>query len=65
MEYAKDIVYNLKFDKMVNKNKSWTSKFKQRIKERKITVITIALLTVFICLDCLLIMNFIKLLKIL
>ena len=36
MEYAKDIIYNLKYDKLVNKNQSRTSRLIQKIKNNTI-----------------------------
>ena len=36
MEYAKDIIYNLKYDKLVNKNQSRTSRLIQKIKKNKL-----------------------------
>ena len=35
MEYAKDIIYNLKYDRLVSKNKSRTGKLIKTIKENK------------------------------
>ena len=65
MEYAKDIIYNLKYDRLVSKNKSRTSKLKKTIKENKLIIISIILLIVLIAFDYVLIKNFIKLLMIL
>ena len=60
MEYAKDIIYNLKYDRLVSKNKSRTGKLIKTIKEN-----TIILLIGLIAFDYVLIKNFIKLLMIL
>ena len=55
MEYAKDIIYNLKYDKLVNKNQSRTSRLIQKI----------TLLMGLIIFDYFLIKSFIKLLMVL
>ena len=65
MEYAKDIIYNLKYDRLVSKNKSRTGKLIKTIKENKLIIISIILLIVLIAFDYVLIKNFIKLLMIL
>ena len=65
MEYAKDVVYNLKFDKMVNKNNSWTSKLKEKIKNNKLIVTISICLTVFMLLDCFLLVSFASIIKLL
>ena len=44
MEYAKDIIYNLKYDKLVNKNQSRTSRLIQKIKKNKLIILSITLL---------------------
>ena len=56
MEYAKDIIYNLKYDRLVSKNKSRTG---------KLIILSIILLIGLIAFDYVLIKNFIKLLMIL
>ena len=61
MEYAKDIIYNLKYDRLVSKNKSRTGKLIKTIKENKLIILSIGL----IAFDYVLIKNFIKLLMIL
>ena len=65
MEYAKDIIYNLKYDKLVNKNQSRTSRLIQKIKKNKLIILSIILLIGLIAFDYVLIKNFIKLLMIL
>ena len=65
MEYAKDIIYNLKYDRLVSKNKSRTGKLIKTIKENKLIILSIILLIGLIALDYVLIKNFIKLLMIL
>ena len=65
MEYAKDIIYNLKYDKLVNKNQSRTSRVIQKIKKNKLIILSIILLIGLIAFDYVLIKNFIKLLMIL
>ncbi len=65
MEYAKDIIYNLKYDRLVSKNKSTTGKLIKTIKENKLIILSIILLIGLIAFDYVLIKNFIKLLMIL
>ena len=65
MEYAKDIIYNLKYDKLVNKNQSRTSRLIQKIKKNKLIILSITLLMVLIIFDYFLIKSFIKLLMVL
>ena len=65
MEYAKDIIYNLKYDKLVNKNQSRTSKLIQKIKKNKLIILSITLLMGLIIFDYFLIKSFIKLLMVL
>lgn len=65
MEYAKDIIYNLKYDRLVSKNKSRTGKLIKTIKENKLIILSIILLIGLITFDYVLIKNFIKLLMIL
>ncbi len=65
MEYAKDIIYNLKYDRLVSKNKSRTGKLIKAIKENKLIILSIILLIGLIAFDYVLIKNFIKLLMIL
>lgn len=65
MEYAKDIIYNLKCDRLVSKNKSRTGKLIRTIKENKLIILSIILLIGLIAFDYVLIKNFIKLLMIL
>jgi len=65
MEYAKDIIYNLKYDRLVSKNKSRTGKLIKTIKENKLIILSIILLIGLIAFDYVLIKNFIKLLMIL
>ena len=65
MEYAKDIIYNLKYDKLVNKNQSRTSRLIQKIKKNKLIILSITLLMGLIIFDYLLIKIFIKLLMVL
>lgn len=65
MEYAKDIIYNLKYDRLVSKNKSRTGKLIKTIKENKLIILSIILLIGLISFDYVLIKNFIKLLMIL
>ena len=65
MEYAKDIIYNLKYDRLVSKNKSRTGKLIKTIKENKLIILSIILLSGLIAFDYVLIKNFIKLLMIL
>lgn len=65
MEYAKDIIYNLKYDSLVSKNKSRTGKLIKTIKENKLIILSIILLIGLIAFDYVLIKNFIKLLMIL
>ena len=65
MEYAKDIIYNLKYDRLVSKNKSRTGKLIRTIKENKLIILSILLLIGLIAFDYVLIKNFIKLLMIL
>ena len=65
MEYAKDIIYNLKYDRLVSKNKSMTGKLIKTIKENKLIILSILLLIGLIAFDYVLIKNFIKLLMIL
>ena len=65
MEYAKDIIYNLKYDKLVNKNHSRTSRLIQKIKKNKLIILSITLLMGLIIFDYFLIKSFIKLLMVL
>ena len=65
MEYAKDIIYNLKYDKLVNKNQSRTSRLIQKIKKNKLIILSITLLMGLIIFDYFLIKIFIKLLMVL
>ena len=65
MEYAKDNIYNLKYDRLVSKNKSRTGKLIRTIKENKLIILSIILLIGLIAFDYVLIKNFIKLLMIL
>ena len=65
MEYAKDIIYNLKYDKLVNKNQSRTSRLIKKIKKNKLIILSITLLMVLIIFDYFLIKSFIKLLMVL
>ena len=65
MEYAKNIIYNLKYDRLVSKNKSRTGKLIKTIKENKLIILSIILLIGLIAFDYVLIKNFIKLLMIL
>lgn len=65
MEYAKDIIYNLKYDRLVSKNKIRTGKLIRTIKENKLIILSIILLIGLIAFDYVLIKNFIKLLMIL
>ncbi len=65
MDYAKDIIYNLKYDRLVSKNKSRTGKLIRTIKENKLIILSIILLIGLIAFDYVLIKNFIKLLMIL
>ena len=65
MEYAKDIIYNLKYDRLVSKNKGRTGKLIRTIKENKLIILSIILLIGLIAFDYVLIKNFIKLLMIL
>lgn len=65
MEYAKDIIYNLKYDRLASKNKSRTGKLIRTIKENKLIILSIILLIGLIAFDYVLIKNFIKLLMIL
>ena len=65
MEYAKDIIYNLKYDRLVSKNKSRAGKLIKTIKENKLIILSIILLIGLIAFDYVLIKNFIKLLMIL
>lgn len=65
MEYAKDIIYNLKYDRLVSKNKSRTGKLIKTIKENRLIILSIILLIGLIAFDYVLIKNFIKLLMIL
>ena len=65
MEYAKDIIYNLKYDRLVSKNKSRKGKLIKTIKENKLIILSIILLIGLIAFDYVLIKNFIKLLMIL
>lgn len=65
MEYAKDIIYNLKYDKLVNKNQSRTSRLIQKIKKNKLIILSITLLMGLIISDYFLIKSFIKLLMVL
>ena len=62
MEYAKDIIYNLKYDRLVSKNKSRTGKLIKTIKENKLIILSIILLIGLIAFDYVLIKNFIKIL---
>ena len=65
MEYAKDIIYNLKYDRLVSKNKSRTGKLIKTIKENKLIILSITLLMGLIIFDYFLIKSFIKLLMVL
>ena len=65
MEYAKDIIYNLKYDKLVNKNQSRTRRLIQKIKKNKLIILSITLLMGLIIFDYFLIKSFIKLLMVL
>jgi hypothetical protein len=65
MEYAKDIIYNLKYDKLVNKNQSRTSRLIQKIKKNKLIILSITLLMGLMIFDYFLIKSFIKLLMVL
>ena len=65
MEYAKDIIYNLKYDKLVNKNQSRTSRLIQKIKKNKLIILSITLLMGLIIFDYFLIKSFRNLLMVL
>ena len=65
MEYAKDIIYNLKYDKLVNKNQSRTRRLIQKVKKNKLIILSITLLMGLIIFDYFLIKSFIKLLMVL
>ena len=65
MEYAKDIIYNLKYDKLVNKNQSRTSRLIQKIKKNKLIILSITLLMGLMIFDYFLIKIFIKLFMVL
>ena len=65
MEDAKDINYNLKYDKLVNKKQSRTSRLIQKIKKNKLIILSITLLIGLIIFDYFLIKSFIKLLMVL
>ena len=65
MEYAKDIIYNLKYDKLVNKNQSRTSRLIQKIKKNKLIILSITLLMGLIIFEYFLIKSFIRLLMVL
>ncbi len=65
MEYAKDIIFNVKYDEVKNtigiKNRKWTSRFKGKIKKHKIISVAIISLIIAIIGDCILITSFINL----
>ncbi len=65
MEYAKDIIYNLKYDKLVNKNQKWTSRIIQKAKKNKIIILLLILLIGLVAVDYFLIIGFAKVLMIL
>ncbi len=62
MEYTKDMILNVRYVKANNLEKRWTSKIIQRLKKHKLAVSTIALVSVFISIDAILIMNFFNIL---
>lgn len=62
MEYTKDMILNVRYVKANNLEKRWTSRFIQRLKKHKLAVSTIALATIFISIDAILIMNFFNIL---
>ncbi len=65
MEYSKDIIYNLKYDKLVNKNQKWTSRIIQKAKKNKIIILLLILLIGLVAVDYFLIIGFAKVLMIL
>ncbi len=66
MEYTKDMILIVHYGevncKVNNLKKRWTSKVIQRLKKHKLAVSTIALVSVFISIDVILIMNFFNIL---
>lgn len=65
MEYTKDIIFNVKYDKVKNtieiKDKRYTSKIKEKIKKHKVISVAIISLIIAIIGDCILITSFINL----
>ena len=65
MEYTKDIILNVNYKKGVgfNRLKEWTTSFRKAIKNNKLVVITLTLLTTLIAIDIALVNSFLQLLS--
>ena len=64
MEYTKDIILDIRCKKEIGitKFKSWTGNIKKGIKNNKIIVCTMSLLTILIAIDIVLVNSFLQLL---
>ena len=64
MEYTKDIILDIRCKREIGliKFKNWTSNIKKGIKNNKIIVCTISLLTILVAIDIVLVNSFLKLL---
>ncbi len=65
MEYAKDIILEIMYKREVGytKLKSWTSKFTKVIKNNKVMVFTMTLLSILIIIDLTLVNSFLNILS--
>jgi len=66
MEYAKDVIFNVKYAGKVEtiklRNRKWTSKLVKIYNENKFIIITLLLTTILVALDFFMVSNFISLL---
>ena len=69
MEYTKDLILNIRYAEVGVKfkieRKKWTSNFLKKMKKNKTILFSIAGLLIFILIDSLLLINFIRIMEIL
>lgn len=67
MEYTKDMIFKVRYDQVNNvirlKNTKWTSSFCKKLIKHKLITISVFIATIFIAIDSILIMNFVKILE--
>lgn len=67
MEYTNDVIFNVKYneqdDRGYFKKDKWTTRLLSKVKQNKILSILISLSIIFIIADCIMIINFINILK--